>query len=98
MQGPVADGGRTSAGRVAAVTAAARASAVTSAATPSRRLIRWGRTAGRARSARGPRGGWIAGTARRASAGGAGAKAPPPAGAVPPCPVCRAGALSIVIG
>ncbi|GLV83861.1 hypothetical protein Slala03_35500 [Streptomyces lavendulae subsp. lavendulae] len=98
MQGPVADGGRTPAGRVAAVTAVARASALIRAVTPSWRWTRWGRTAGRGRSVRGPRGGWIAGTARRASAGGAGAKAPPPAGTVPPCPECRAGALSIVIG
>lgn len=42
--------------------------------------------------------GWMAVAERRAAAGCAGAKAPPPVGPVPPCPVCRAGALSIVIG
>ncbi|GHI89169.1 hypothetical protein Sxan_65330 [Streptomyces xanthophaeus] len=62
------------------------------------RRSRPGRTAARAWSVLGPRGGWMAAADRRDAGWAAGAKALPPAGPVPPGPVCRAGALSIVIG
>lgn len=90
--------GSAAAGRVVAVSTAASASAVSSGSTRPRRRTRRGRRAVRAWPVLGPRGGWMAVAERRAAAGCTGAKALPPVGPVPPCPVCRAGALSIVIG
>lgn len=94
--GAAASAGSAAPGRARAVvvSTAASASAVSSGSAPSRRRTRWGRARGRAWSALGRRGGWMAVTDRRTAA----VPAVPPAGPVPPCPVCRAGALSIVIG